>query len=115
LRRPCGADGLLPTTFPTLKRGANNHCAYGAVKIEASLLHPDSCDCPAFAQEVRGASAGGGPQLPHFSIKRPASAARGILASKTHGNCRIVTLVKESPFCTDPTGLTDDFWPLSPR
>jgi hypothetical protein len=31
LRRPCGADHAVGAGFPTLKRGANKPCAYGAV------------------------------------------------------------------------------------
>jgi hypothetical protein len=44
---PTGLTDFLPTTFPTLKRGANHHCAYGAVKNRDSLFNSDSCDCPA--------------------------------------------------------------------
>jgi hypothetical protein len=32
LRRPYGADPAVGAGFPTLKRGANKPCAYGAVK-----------------------------------------------------------------------------------
>jgi hypothetical protein len=35
------------TRFPTLKRGANNPCAYGAIEIGTKLVNKmDSCDCP---------------------------------------------------------------------
>jgi hypothetical protein len=45
LRRPCGTPQLVDAThFPTLKRGANKLCAYGA----AALLQ--------FAPERNGAS-----------------------------------------------------------
>jgi hypothetical protein len=48
LRRPYGADGPLLVPFPTLKRGANHHCASGAMKTPTSLVNNlDSCDCPA--------------------------------------------------------------------
>ena len=58
---PNGANWLLLAPFPTLKRGANHHCASGAIEIGASLLNNgasllnngasllnnlDSCDCP---------------------------------------------------------------------
>jgi hypothetical protein len=33
-----GADRLLVAFFPTLKRGANNHCASGAIKIGTGLV-----------------------------------------------------------------------------
>ena len=40
LRRPLrGSDGILGVHFPTLKRGANERCAYGADTVE-SLLQP---------------------------------------------------------------------------
>jgi hypothetical protein len=37
LHRPYGAESLLFTAFPTLKRGANHHCASGALVIGTSL------------------------------------------------------------------------------
>jgi hypothetical protein len=53
LRRPYGAGGLLLAPFPTLKRGANHHCASGAMKIRTSLVNNlDSCDCPAEHSEL---------------------------------------------------------------
>ncbi len=34
------------TRLPTLKRGANNHCAYGAIEIGIKLVNKmESCDC----------------------------------------------------------------------
>jgi len=39
LRRPYGAGSLLFAPFPTLKRGANHHCASGAIEIRMSLGH----------------------------------------------------------------------------
>ena len=46
---PTGADRLLPTRFPTLKRGANDHCASGAIEIGTMLVskmvHAITC-CP---------------------------------------------------------------------
>ena len=45
LHRPDGAEWLLLITFPTLKRGANDHCASGATEIGTSLVNKvDSCD-----------------------------------------------------------------------
>jgi len=42
-----GADWLLLTLFPTLKRGANHHSASGAIEIGTGLVEKmDSCDCP---------------------------------------------------------------------
>jgi hypothetical protein len=33
--------------FPTLKRGANHHCASGAIKIRTNLVNNlNSCDYP---------------------------------------------------------------------
>src|ERR1035438_2128590 len=47
LHRPYRAEWLLLTAFPTLKRGANDHCASGAKEIGISLINKmDSCDCP---------------------------------------------------------------------
>jgi hypothetical protein len=55
LHRPYGAAWLLLIAFPTLKRGANDHCASGATEICASgaaeigtslVNKVDSCDCP---------------------------------------------------------------------
>jgi len=47
LHRPDGAEGLLLTAFPTLKRGANDRCASGATEIGASLVSKmDSCGGP---------------------------------------------------------------------
>jgi hypothetical protein len=35
------------THFPTLKRGANDHCASGAIEIGPMMVNKtDSCDCP---------------------------------------------------------------------
>jgi len=36
---PNGANWLLLAPFPTLKRGANYHCAYGAIEIRASMVN----------------------------------------------------------------------------
>jgi hypothetical protein len=48
LHRPYRADQVLLAPFPTLKRGANQHCAYGATEIGASLANNlDLCNCPA--------------------------------------------------------------------
>src|ERR1035437_5866678 len=45
---PDGAEWLLLTAFPTLKRGANDRCASGAIEIVISLVNKmDSCDCHA--------------------------------------------------------------------
>jgi hypothetical protein len=45
---PDGADWLLLAPFPTLKRGANHHCASGAIEIRTNLVDDlNSCDCPA--------------------------------------------------------------------
>jgi hypothetical protein len=42
---PNGANWLLLAPFPTLKRGANHHCASGAIKIRTGLVNNlDSCD-----------------------------------------------------------------------
>ena len=38
LRRPYGAGSLLFAPFPTLKRGANHHCASGAIEIRMSRV-----------------------------------------------------------------------------
>ncbi len=37
-RRPDRAERLFPETFPTLKRWANEHCAYGARQSGTTLL-----------------------------------------------------------------------------
>ena len=39
LQRPYGAQSHLFTAFPTLKRGASHHCAYGAINIGTSLVN----------------------------------------------------------------------------
>ena len=39
LRRPYGAGSLLFAPFPTLKRGANHHCASGAIEIRMSRVN----------------------------------------------------------------------------
>jgi len=40
------------THFPTLKRGANDRCASGAIEVGSKLVNStDSCDCP-IAQAV---------------------------------------------------------------
>jgi hypothetical protein len=42
---PNGADWVLSAPFPTLKRGANHHCASGAIETRSSLTcNFDSCD-----------------------------------------------------------------------
>jgi len=47
LHRPDGADELLLAALPTLKRGANDRCASGAIQIGTSLVNKRaSCDCP---------------------------------------------------------------------
>jgi Xaa-Pro aminopeptidase len=47
LRRPDGAKKPLPAFFPTLKRGANERCAYGAIETGTSPVNEmDSRDCP---------------------------------------------------------------------
>ena len=39
--------------FPTLKRGANDRCAPGAIEIGTSLVNKrDSCDCPGKRRSV---------------------------------------------------------------
>jgi len=44
---PNGANWLLLAPFPTLKRGANHHCASGAIKIRTNLVNNlNSCDYP---------------------------------------------------------------------
>jgi hypothetical protein len=54
LQRPYGAQSHLFTAFPTLKRGASHHCAYGAIKIGTSpVSNLDSCDCPGLCPESR--------------------------------------------------------------
>ena len=48
LHRPDGADELLLVCFfPTLKRGANDRCASGAIEIGSCLVNKmDSFGCP---------------------------------------------------------------------
>src|ERR1039458_5961013 len=47
LRRPYGAHVLFPLPVPTLKRGANNHCASGATPIGTRFVSKfNTCDCP---------------------------------------------------------------------
>ena len=42
------SDPILRVAFPTLKRGANDHCASGAMENGTSLVNKkDSCDHPA--------------------------------------------------------------------
>jgi len=44
---PSGAESIFLATFPTLKRGANNRCASGAIELGTSLINKvSSCDCP---------------------------------------------------------------------
>ena len=44
---PPRADELLLAALPTLKRGANDPCASGAIRIGTCLVNKeDSCDCP---------------------------------------------------------------------
>ena len=41
------SDPILGVAFPTLKRGANDHCASGAMEIGISLVYKmDTCDRP---------------------------------------------------------------------
>jgi len=57
LRRPYGADRLLLALFPTLKRGANDRCASGAIEIGTSVVNKmGSSDCPEWGRVVEGAS-----------------------------------------------------------
>jgi len=51
LRCPDGAERLILASFPTLKRWANDRCAYGAIEIGTRLVNNtrlankmDSCD-----------------------------------------------------------------------
>jgi hypothetical protein len=47
LHRPDGADELLLAALPTLKRGANDRCASGAIEIGTGLFNErDSYDYP---------------------------------------------------------------------
>jgi hypothetical protein len=59
LAPPTGLARLLPAIFPTLKRGANDRCASGAIETGTSVVNKiDSCDCPWGARA--GASGGTG-------------------------------------------------------
>jgi len=55
LRRPYRANWLLLASFPTLKRGANHHCASGAIEIGSNQVNNlDSCDCPVWQRRQVG-------------------------------------------------------------
>jgi hypothetical protein len=81
-----GSVGVLGIHFPTLKRGANKHCAYGAIAVE-SILQAESSQANAVVgsfvvshprRKNRDAPRVGHPVVSGLVVSHPSSKGRSM-------------------------------------